>query len=769
MPSRLLLLAVLSLAAAPLALAQPVSLTGLVLDAESDEPLAGVTVLVPGTTLGTATDRDGRFRLFADAATDRLTVSFVGYRSQTVAATPGEEIVVRLEPSLVDLQPVVVSASREEEARTAAPVAIAALSAADLDATKPSALHEALNRVPGVYMADLGNEQHAMSIRQPISYRALFVYLEDGIPIRPVGLFNHNALIEVNMDGVGRVEVIRGPSSSLYGSNAVGGAVNFVTPRPSVAPEARASVRATPDGYGRADLRASATLGQLGLWVGGYGARQRDGIRAHSDFDKASITARADYAFSPRTRLTTTLTASHLDTDTDGALDSTSFAQFGRGGAITSLQTFTYRTVDAARLTSRIAHVWDDRHATDVALFARANQVGQLPHYRIRRDANDPAVASGEVNEDSFRSLGLVAQHQAYLPWRQARLLGGVTLDRSPASYHARYLDIARDPATGRFVGFAERDSLLTDFEVDLLNAAAYVQAEVNTTAALRLVGSLRYDRIGYTFDNHLPPSAFSGAPDGTSAFGRLSPRLGFTVAFTETRGLYGNVSQGFVPPEVGELYRGVTVPTLRPATFTSYEVGGWSAFLDGRLYLDAALYRMDGTDEIIAVTLDDGSRANRNAGATRHEGVEAAATLAPGGGLTLRLSGTAARHTFVRYEVDGVVLDGNEMDLAPGWVANAELAYRPPFLADARAALEWQHVDGYYMDPANTARYGGHDVLNLRLSYGLGDVEAWATVNNLTDALYATVASRSRFGAQYTPGLPRTVSLGVGYRFDAR
>ena len=280
MPPRLLLFAVLWLAATPLALAQPVLLRGLVLDAESGEPLGGVTVLVPGTTLGTATDRDGRFRLFAGAATARLSVSFVGYRSQTVPVEPEEDLVVRLEPALVDLQPVVVSASREEEARTAAPVAIAALSAADLAATKPSALHEALNRVPGVYVADLGNEQHTMSIRQPISYRTLFVYLEDGIPIRPVGLFNHNALIEVNMDGVGRVEVVRGPSSSLYGSNAVGGAVNFVTPRPALAPEARLAVRATPDGYTRADGRASATLGRLGLWAGGYGARQRGGVRA---------------------------------------------------------------------------------------------------------------------------------------------------------------------------------------------------------------------------------------------------------------------------------------------------------------------------------------------------------------------------------------------------------------------------------------------------------------------------------------------------------
>lgn len=766
MRARLLFLAFLL--AAPAALAQPASVTGRVLDAGTDEPLVGASVLVPGTTLGTATDRDGRFHLVIDRPVGRLTVSLVGYQAQSVAVALGEAVIVRLVPALVDLQPVVVSAGRDEQARTAAPVAIAALSAAELRAARPDALHEALSRLPGVYVADLGGEQHAMSIRQPISYGALFAYLEDGIPIRPAGLFNHNALVEVNMDGVGRVEVVRGPSSALYGSNAVGGALNFVTPRPATVPEADVSARATPEGYRRADAHASATLGKLGLWAGGYAARQRDGAREHSDFDKLSLTARADYAFSPRTRLVATLTTSHLDADTDGALDSLRFFGPREGGRLASLQTFTRREVSATRLAARLAHVWDARHATDVALFARHNRVGQIPHYRIRRDPADPASASGEVNEDAFRSLGLAAQHQVYLPWRDARVVGGLTLDASPASYHARHLDIERDPVTGRFVGYAERDSLLTDYDVDLLGAAAFVQVEASLGPALRLVGSLRYDRIAYDFDNHLPPSAFSGAPDGRSRFGQMSPRLGLTYALTPTRGFYASVSRGFVPPEVGELYRGVTVPALRPAAFTSYEIGGWGAFLGGRLQLDGALYRMDGTDEIIAVTLPDGSRANRNAGATRHQGVELAATLAAGTGLSLRFGGTAARHTFIRHEANGVTLDGREMDLAPRWTATAEAAYEPPFLPDARLAVEWQHVDGYFMDPENTARYGGHDLLSLRASYALRGVEAWARLSNLTDARYATVARQTRFGAEYTPGLPRMLSLGVGYRFGA-
>ena len=762
--ARVAALAVTALAAVPAALAQPL-VGGRVVDAETDGPVPGAHVLVEGTALGTTTDRDGRFALSVPDATGavRLVVSSLGYRTETVAAERGAPVAVRLQPTLVDLQPVVVSASRAEEARSAAPVAIAALTAADLDATKPNVLSDALNRMPGVYMVDLGGEQHAMSIRQPISYRALYVYLEDGIPIRPVGLFNHNALIEMNMEGVDRVEVVRGPSSSLYGSNAVGGAVNFVTPTPTDAFTGRAAVRGSDAGYRRADLSVSGSAGRVGVWAGGYLGRQHDGLREHSDYDKASATVRADVALARGTRLTGTVTTSHLDTDTDGDLDSLSYARFGEGGTVSSLQTFTYRTVDATRAALRLDRAWNARHGTEVTAFFRDNAVGQLPHYRIRRSQTDPSAASGEENRQSFWSLGLDAQHRLYLPGG-LRVIGGATVDRSPSSYEATFLAIRRDPETGQFVDFTPSDSLLTDYDVDLLGLAAYAQVDAQPLPHLRLTGGLRYDRLRYGYDNHLLPSAFSGAPDQVNRFGRLSPRLGATLDLGRDRGLYANASQGFVPPDVGELYRGVRVPELRPAHFTSYEAGGWAASFGGRLVLDLALYRMDGTDEIISVRLPDDSSVNQNAGATRHYGVEYAVAVAPASSLTLRLSGTNARHEFLEHEANGVTLDGNEMDAAPDWVANAEAAYRPSFLRGARAAVEWQHVGAYFMDPENTRRYPGHDVLNLRLSYDTGAFEVWAHALNLTDALYATVASYGRFGASYTPGLPRSFVVGVRY-----
>lgn len=75
-------------------------------------------------------------------------------------------------------------------------------------------------------------EGHITSIRQPLTTNPVYLFLEDGIPIRSTGFFNHNALYEINIPGAERVEITKGPSTALYGSNAIGGTINVLT-RPS--------------------------------------------------------------------------------------------------------------------------------------------------------------------------------------------------------------------------------------------------------------------------------------------------------------------------------------------------------------------------------------------------------------------------------------------------------------------------------------------------------------------------------------------------------
>ena len=101
--------------------------------------------------------------------------------------------------------------------RRSAPIAISILSATTLKKENVTRIDFLLNKVPGVYMPSIGNEQHMMSIRQPISLKGLYLYLEDGMPIRTSGLFSNNALIEINNAFTDHIEIIKGLMLMLEG------------------------------------------------------------------------------------------------------------------------------------------------------------------------------------------------------------------------------------------------------------------------------------------------------------------------------------------------------------------------------------------------------------------------------------------------------------------------------------------------------------------------------------------------------------------------
>lgn len=738
---------------------------GKVIDSETKEPLAGAHVIITGTTQGTITGHNGNFEFESTITADSISVSFVGYHSKTIAWE--NETIITLQSAATELDQVVVTASRDRQKRTDAPIAISVVSPKTISETKPTTPREVLNKVGGVYMVDLGNEQHSMSMRQPLTTASMFLYLEDGIPIRPTGLFNHNALIEMNMAGTARMEVIKGPSSSLHGSEAIGGAINFIMHSPSPEPKADIQMQSSNTGYKKTDFVVSDSWQNVGLVASGYYANRSDGPYDHSDYDKLALTLRGDWHITDQTVWTNTLTYIDYKTDMTGGVDSTNFFQQD----FTSLQTFTYRKVDALRYRSSLNLFWNETSKTTITGIFRDNEMGQNPHYRIKDDykpwagTGDPSLAHGEENISSFQSGAGIIQHREKVEFMETEWITGLSFDYSPSSYQANYIRIEKNEQ-GIYADYAKTDSLLSYYDVDLMNTAVYTHLKIAPTDRLNIIAALRYDRMDYDYDNHLTPSAFSGAPDETNHFDQVTPKVGFTYDIKANIGFYGNYSVGFSPPDVSELYRGVKVPRLEPSIYSNYEIGGWFSFANGKGYMDLALYQLDGEDEIISVKQPDGSTEKENAGETRHRGIEYSVKYAPANRLSIRFSGANAEHLFIDFVEEGNDYSNNLMATSPSFIANSEMVYRPGFLKGSHISLEWQHMGEYYMDPANTEKYPGFDVFNLRFGYQVNNAEFWVHTLNIMDENYATVVNKSAWGKSYRVGQPRTITVGIGFNF---
>ena len=661
------------------------------------------------------------------------------------------------------LQQLIVSGNRTIQKRTEAPIAISILSAQTIKDTRANQLDQLLNKVTGVFMVDLGNEQHEMSIHQPMSTQSLFLYLEDGLPIRTTGIYNHNALLEMNMPAVRQIEIVKGPASALYGAEAVGGIVNMITQSPPATCSGYLSVQGNNNGYKRADAQAGTQLGKWGIIASGYYANRTNGPIQYSDFHKTAFTVRADYKASPRLTWSNSLTYVDYYSDMYGSLDSAHFAQKNYN----TPYSFTYRKVNAWRARSQIDYKWNSQGESRVVLAYRNNSIGQNPSYYIKNNAANPLLADGQINNSSFHSFLMLLQHQQRFHWLGSKLIAGFSTDISPSAYVANYIRIER-VNKGNYLNYTPTDSLLSNYATGIDNLASYVNYEMTPLKGLRVVAALRYDYYHYNFRNYLSPSASTGAPDARNDFSRWTPKAGLTYNYRNT-GIYFNYSQGYVPPQVTELYNGVKVPYLQPQTFYNYEVGGWLSLLENKLYADWSVYQLDGTNQIISVKQPDGTFLNQNSGKTRHKGVEYGITYRPDGEWTARISGSNADHVFVVQYENGKDYSGNQMAAAPHFIANAELTWRPSFLKGFRLSVEGQHLGHYFMDDANTTKYKGFDIVNFRTGYQLKCWELWVNALNAFNTYYASLASKSSYGYSYSLGNPREITVGLSWHFGKR
>ena len=666
------------------------------------------------------------------------------------------------------LATIVVTASREGESINNTPAAISQITAKDIEDKHATFIGQLLNQTPGVLMSDLGNEQHMMSIRQPITTAAVYQYLEDGISIRPVGVFNHNALYEVNLTGVDNIEILRGPASSLYGSNAIGGTVNFITKAPTLTPTADIGISASSEGYRRLDVGASNTFdteyGEHGLRLSAYASDRGDSWQDHAESNKQSVTLRHDWRISDATQIKNIFSYNHLEADMTGSLNVDDYNK--RSGY--SYQTFTYRAVDSTRLSSQINHKWSDQQQTQATLYYRDNSTEQNPSYNIRTDIRNgtpTGTYSGQITENAFQSYGLNVQHSIDLD--QVKWVVGAMADHSPNQAKTNDIEVFRDPTSLVYTGYQQRQ-LLRNFNVDVNNQAIYGQANWQVLPNLNLVGGARYDWISYDFDNQLTPSRVTGAPDEKRNFKKASPQLGVVWNITPKMDVYSNWSQGFVPPEVSSLYgANLVTPDLDAATFNNIDAGLRFKLLDDRLDGEITVYRLQGKDEVISYTKADNTREPRNAGKTLHQGIEIGGTwkISDAYDQRVKVSGSIAQHEYEEFQPSPVLnYSANTMPSSPKSFGTIEYQIKP--IPELLVSAEGVYVGSYWINDANTEKYNGHTLLNLRANYRNNGYEVFGQILNATDVHYAESTSFSNNQVSYTPAAPRTYLLGLRYHF---
>jgi iron complex outermembrane receptor protein len=750
------------------------TIKGKIYDALTKEAIPSATI-TDNSGHSVNANAGGIFQIQSSATT--LTIRSMGY--QTLAVKVSSNVLsIGLRPSSNQLNQVVVSANRTAEKRSEAPIAIATVSTQVIQETKAQRLDQLINKVSGVNMVNLGNEQHEMSIRQPMNTNNLFLYLEDGLPLRTSAVFNHNALLEMNMTAAKSIEIIKGPSSALYGAEAIGGVINLITQAPPAYTSGYISGQTSNQGYKRVDGQIGTTVGKLGFIVSGYCANQTNGPIEYSDFHKTAVTGRIDYHIDDATTWTNSVSYINYFSDMYGSLDSAHFA----GKNYSAQSFFTFRKVTALRARSTITHKWSENGSSSASFLYRDNSVAQNPSYSIATyrtggiatNPISPDTAGGNINTNAFKSYGLFLQHVQRFKFLDSKLIIGTSAEIDPQSFFQDFIWVKKQTENGvtNYVSYTKLnpDSVMANYRTVISNFGSYVNYDFTIAKGLRISAAVRYDAFQYAFVNSLPGSKVTGGPSTIINYGKVAPKVGFTYNYHNI-GFYGTYSEGYVPPQITNVFGKTTNNAyLLPQTFKNYEVGGWLSLAQNKLYIDYSFYLMNGSNEIINVRLADNTTAPQNAGATRHKGIEYGISYRPVDDLSLRLSGTNALHKFVNYVANGVSYNGYEMPSAPHFIGNAEVVYKPHYIKGFRIGAEEQIVGKYFQDNQELRSYEGFKVTNIRAGYQYSRAEIWLNVLNVFNTYYATLASATVTGGKasysYNLGDPRAFTLGLSYHF---
>ena len=739
---------------------QPGTIEGVVTASEGLAPLAGVYVAIEGTSRGATTDDAGQYTISGLAAGEAVVVArYLGRRAgrRTVHVTAGgtARADFRLAVEAVEVGELVVSASHEAQRRTETPASIGVVTADALQATRPAHPSDVMNRVAGVWVNVTAGEGHTTAIRQPRTTTPVYLFAQDGVPTRSTGFFNHNALYEVSLPQADRIEVVKGPMSALYGSDAIGGVVNVLTRPPGGESSGGVTVEGGAWEFGR--VLAEATLaGERDAVRAEINVTRTAGWRDATGYDRETATLRWD-RHSNGSTLSTVATVSRIDQGTAGS-SGISRDDF-RDAPELNYTPISYRRTWAVRLYSAYENVAGDA-LWSVTPFVRWNRMEILPDWTL---AFDPGVW-----ETGHSSIGALLKYRRELPSLRARVILGTDVDYSPGHHLERAIVPARD---GRVFTSYTVGAPLYDYDVRFAGISPWVQAEAAPADALRLVAGLRFDRVAYRYDNGLGEltSGPHRRPASTSvAYHQLSPKLGATLRAADWLHLYAAYGRGFRAPSEGQLFRQGRADNtigLRPVIADNAEAGARGT-IAGRIDYELAVYRMTKRNDILNLTNADGSTETANAGETLHRGVELTAGVALAANVHIDVAWSRSRHTYERWRPrPGLSFSGNEMEDAPRDLVNVVASWRPAALGhDGGLSLEWRRVGSYWMDAANTHRYPGHDLLHARLGVRVTDrALLFARVMNAGDERYAeSAAFTPARGEELAPGLPRALYIGV-------
>nr|WP_242675150.1 TonB-dependent receptor [Pseudomonas dryadis] len=668
------------------------------------------------------------------------------------------------------LEPSVVSGSRSASQSFDLPFSVDGIDREQIsDGQLGINASEVLTRVPGLvvqnrqnYAQDLQISSRGFGARSAFGVRGLKL-IADGIPAStPDG---QGQAATFNLDTAERIEVLRGPASTLYGSNA-GGVIQLFSRDGEGRPRIGAETLFGSDGLTRNHLSAEGEAEGIGF-VLDASRMDTDGYRDHSAARRDQTFAKLNFRPDEDSKLA--LIYSSLEQNgTQDPLGQAwqAYRDDPRSVTANALTYNTRKSIDHQQLGANYERYFGD---ATLQVTAYAGKRSVIQYLAIPPAAQANANHSGGV-VDFDREF-----HGGSLRWLQP-------VDGVPGDLRLVVgldYDLSRDDRRGyeNFVGsqLGVKGNLRRD-EVDTVTSLdPYAQATW-TLGDWTLQGGLRYSTVKVDVDDKYIVGA-NGDDSGTRRYEKATPSVSLGYAFSPDLNGYISVGKGFETPSQAELAysQGNTGFNygLEPSESTQYEIG-LKARLGEGTRVNAAVFQINTDDEIVVLENIGGRTSYQNAGKTLRRGFELGVESQFSERWSAALAYTYLVATYDSSFVAGTstIDKGNDLPGVPRTTLFGELAWKP--VDGISTALEGLYRSQVYVEDSNTEQAApSYAVFNWRTRFEqrLG---SWTThqtlrLDNLFDRQYVgsvIVGDGNNRYYEAAPGRSWYAGAGVEYQF---
>lgn len=643
---------------------------------------------------------------------------------------------------------IVVTGQREasEEAAEAelnrTPGAVDIVSSEEFENTPVQHIRDLLAYVPGVITQTRMGDDARVSIRgsglsRAYGNRGISMYL-DGIPLNTSdGLLD---FFEIDPSAYSHVEVYRGANALRYGSNALGGAINLVTPLGREADGVRARLDAGSFGY----LKGQASFGgqseRFDYFATASGQRIV-GYREHSEGTALRGNLNVGYRLSDNAETRFYLFGASTEQRIPGEVSKDQALNAPRSANPVWVTQDQQRNVDSIRVANRTT-ITLDRTTLQFGLFYNARHVDHPIFQYLDFTVDD---YGGFVRIVDDRSLGNLRN----------RLIAGATVHNGTIDAQ-QFVNLPGAVKGALASSYVDRSENISFYAENSL----FVRPDLAIIAGIQFLHASRDRR-----DRFLTNGDQSGQRD----YDLWSPRFGLLWDAAPDVQFFGNVSRSAeVPTYDANSFATPAASNLRAQRATTYEIG--TRGTRGGIGWDLSFYRAEIDDELQCLTTGSFSACSViNVDSTVHQGIETGlnADIALGDAHTLALT---AAYTYNDFFFDDDFRYGdNRLPGVPEHYLRAELLYKHRAGFYAGPNVEWS-PNAYFADNANSLTVDPYALLNLRVGYETDRWAIYAEARNLTDERYiSTVAiagTASPASELFNPGTGRAVFAGIRARF---